>query len=85
LSLLQIVDAEPDPRQQRAVLDCAYAEAQSIINRNPLDDRAWARVGAISREIALIDPSMKDRALQGNETLVELLLSCWRERLQVRW
>ena len=84
-SLLRSVGGESDLGRQRVVLDRAYEEVQAILDRNPLDDRAWARAGEISREIALMDPAMTERAILDNETLAELLPSRWRERVQVAW
>jgi tetratricopeptide (TPR) repeat protein len=74
---------EPDAETQRIALERAYAEVRAIINRNPLDGRAWNLAAQIGRDQALIATGVRDQLITDSETLVQLLPSRWEPRLQL--
>ncbi|MDA0991888.1 MAG: O-antigen ligase family protein, partial [Verrucomicrobia bacterium] len=51
-----------------------------ILDRNPLDHRAWSRHGEYLREIAALDSSLQDEAALAAETLVDLMPGFWQPR-----
>jgi hypothetical protein len=52
----------------------------AILDRNPLDHRAWSKHGEFLREIAMLDPSRIEEAALAAETLVNLMPGFWQPR-----
>ena len=76
---------ETEDALQVRVLELAYEEAVAVIDRNPLDERAWSLAAEISGDLAVLDPAFKDQAIEDNLTLVALVPNRWRARLQLAW
>ena len=62
------------------LLNSAYEQAQMILDRNPMDHRAWTRALEVKRELAVYDGALADDAIHDAETLVNLIPGFWQAR-----
>jgi len=54
---------------------------RKVLERNPMDDRAWMLHGVYSRDIAVLDSSQREEAVLAAETMVNLLPGFWQPRI----
>jgi O-antigen ligase len=66
-------------------LEQAYLQAQAVLERNPLDQRAWSRAGEFRRELAVSDRGSASIALYDSQVLVALLPGFWQAYTSLAW
>ena len=66
-------------------LQRATVLVEGIIDRNPLDQRAWSRLSEYERELAVLVPTVQAQALHSNLLLVELMPGFWQARTGLAW
>jgi hypothetical protein len=54
---------------------------RKVLERNPMDERAWVLHGEYSRGIAVLDSSRREEAVLAAETLVNLMPGFWQPRI----
>ena len=69
-----------DAERRIMLLNSAYEQAQMILDRNPMDHRAWTRALEVKRELAVYDGALADDAIHDAETLVNLVPGFWQAR-----
>lgn len=67
------------------LLEKAGALAGQVLQRNPLDHRAWSRSGEYQRELAALVPSNAELAVRDNTILVNLMPGFWQARTALAW
>lgn len=85
LNLAQIffnagLQGERTIEERITLLEAADEKILAILDRNPLDHRAWTRHGEYLRELAALDPSRIEEAVLAAETLVDLMPGFWQPR-----
>ena len=74
------------PVEERvANLQKAYVLAKEVVERNPMDHRAWSRSGEYQRELAVLIPSDSAQAVYDNSVLVNLMPGFWQARTALAW
>ena len=69
-----------DAERRMIMLNSAYEQAQMILDRNPMDHRAWTRALEVNRELAAYDGALADDAIHDAKTLVNLVPGFWQAR-----
>lgn len=62
------------------LLGQAQAEIDVLMERNPLDHRAWSRVAEIQRELFFIDPGGPEQGDYNSQVLTALLPGFWQSQ-----
>ena len=83
--LLDAGSRQEDPEQKAGLLEQAYQEAQAVLERNPLNQRAWQLAGEVQRELARVRPERTDEAIHDNQVRVALLPGFWQARAGLAW
>ena len=76
---------EPDFGRQKVLLELADDEIKSVVDRNPLEWRAWFVAGNIGVDFARLNPLRGNQAVSASRTLVEIMPSRWEARLHLAW
>lgn len=84
-SLFRFGSAQPDPSERLRLYAEAANEIQRIIDRNPLDHRAWGRLAEIQREMAVTDEKYADEAIRTGTLLADLMPGFWQPRTALAW
>ncbi|MCH7607256.1 MAG: hypothetical protein IIC94_01625 [Chloroflexi bacterium] len=64
----------------------AYDEARAVLDRNPLDHRAWSRAGEFKRELAAVTRDVTRAAgVRDAEILVQLMPGFWQAHAALAW
>lgn len=84
-ALLQGVSGEQDIARQKKLLSRADRQARAVIDRNPLEWRAWFAAGNVAVNLAHLDSFRSSQAISVNQTAVKLMPSRWEARLQLAW
>ena len=64
----------------------AYAEVRAVLDRNPLDHRAWSRAGEYLRELAVATGGVPPaEAVRDTEVLVQLMPGFWQAHAALAW
>ena len=71
--------------QRVDLLQEATATVVPIFRRNPLEHRAWSRVGEFQRELAAMVPGQAADAIYRNQVLVNLMPGFWQARTALAW
>lgn len=68
------------PDEERAeAIQSAYEEVRAVLDRNPLDHRAWSRAGEFLRELAIVTGDLSpEEAIRDSEILVQLMPGFWQ-------
>ena len=74
------LQGERSVQERITLLEASDEMILSILDRNPLDHRAWTRHGEYLRELAALDPSRIEDAALAAETLVNLMPGFWQPR-----
>jgi O-antigen ligase len=69
-----------DAERRMILLNSAYEQTQMILDRNPMDHRAWTRALEVKRELAAYDGALVADAIHDAETLVNLIPGFWQAR-----
>ena len=77
--------AEQELDQRADLLQEAIAMVVPIFRRNPLEHRAWSRVGEFHRELAAMAPGQAADAIYRNQVLVNLMPGFWQARTALAW
>ena len=74
-----------DEERAQAIQD-AYAEVKAVLDRNPLDHRAWSRAGEFLRELAVVtgDVPLKE-AVRASEIFLQLMPGFWQAHAALAW
>ena len=80
--LFDLAGRDGDEREKVLLLEAAYLEIRTIIERNPLDYRAWSRAIKIQRELSLLKPDAQDQAMRDTQVLIELLPGFWQSHVE---
>jgi O-antigen ligase len=78
-------DAPLTIEQRLDLFDAAYAQVQEVLERNPLDHRAWSRSGEFLRERAALAQQVGADAIHENQILVDLMPGFWQARTGLAW
>ena len=64
----------------------AYGEVRGVLDRNPLDHRAWSRAGEFLRELAVVTGDVPpEEAVRDTEVLVRLMPGFWQSHAALAW
>ncbi|MEE8519483.1 MAG: tetratricopeptide repeat protein [Dehalococcoidia bacterium] len=74
----QAAAVDPDPENRITLLTFANEEVAKVLERNPLDHRAWSRSGEFQRELAIAQDNVTLASVRGNQTLVGLMPGFWQ-------
>jgi hypothetical protein len=69
--------------EKTALLDIALDHANAVLERNPMDERAWSTVIVIGNERSLLDASYGEDALRDSAALMALYPGFWQPRLKM--
>jgi len=67
------------------ILNAAIAAVQPVLDRNPMDHRAWSRISEFRRELAFVDRELSDQAIHDNFVLSQLMPGFWQSQLALSW
>ena len=80
-SVGQVTEAE-----RPALVQSAYEDMAAVLDRNPLDHRAWARAGEYLRELSIMtDDIPQAEAARDSEVLVQLMPGFWQPHAALAW
>jgi O-antigen ligase/tetratricopeptide (TPR) repeat protein len=67
------------------ILNAAVAAVQPVLDRNPMDHRAWSRISEIRRELAFVDRELSEEAIHDNFVQSQLMPGFWQSQLALSW
>ena len=67
-------------KEERAgAIEGAYQELQAVLDRNPLDHRAWGRASEFLHELAVVNADVRpEEAVRSADVLVQLMPGFWQ-------
>ncbi|MCH8199650.1 MAG: O-antigen ligase family protein, partial [Chloroflexi bacterium] len=73
--------------EERAeAVQLAYGEARAVLDRNPLDHRAWSRAGGLRQGLAALTGGVSpSEALRDGEVLAQIMPGFWQIHAELAW
>ena len=85
VALFDEAGREGEDQDKLGLLQAAYREVASVLDRNPLDRRARVRAAEFQRELSVVEPGERDRAVRDNQILAELSPASWLAHAALAW
>ena len=69
-----------------SLVEQAYEEMQAVLQRNPLDHRAWSRAGEYLRELSADSDAVSPAdGVRDSQILVQLMPGFWQPQMALAW